>query len=87
MSSPRARSSRSFDCSSSSRTTSRRALRVLWNVSEVKNMDHMFYGAEDFNQPLNNWKVSKCRRQFRGKVGSDGFEKVLIGTRGAREDQ
>ena len=28
---------------------------------------------------------SKCRRQFRGKVGSDGFEKVLIGTRGARE--
>ena len=27
----------------------------------------------------------KCRRQFRGKVGSDGFEKVLIGMRGARE--
>ena len=27
----------------------------------------------------------QCRRQFRGKVGSDGFEKVLIGTRGARE--
>jgi len=26
-----------------------------------------------------------CRRQFRGNVGSDGFEKVLIGTRGARE--
>jgi hypothetical protein len=23
--------------------------------------------------------------QFRGKVGSDGFEKVLIGTRGAKE--
>ena len=30
-------------------------------------------------------KVAQCRRQFRGKVGSDGFEKVLIGTRGARE--
>ena len=29
--------------------------------------------------------ASKCRRQFRGKVGSNGFEKVLIGTRGARE--
>ena len=28
---------------------------------------------------------SYCRRQFRGKVGSNGFEKVLIGTRGARE--
>ena len=27
----------------------------------------------------------QCRRQFRGKVGSDGFEKVLIGMRGARE--
>ena len=25
----------------------------------------------------------KCRRQFLGKVGSHGFEKVLIGTRGA----
>jgi len=24
-------------------------------------------------------------QQFRGKVGSDGFEKALIGTRGARE--
>ena len=31
---------------------------------------------------ISNWDVSK---QFRGKVGSDGFEKVLIGTRGARE--
>ena len=30
-------------------------------------------------------KRSECRRQFRGKVGSDGFKKVLIGTRGARE--
>ena len=30
-------------------------------------------------------KVTQCRRQFRGKVGSDGFEKVLIGTRGARQ--
>ena len=25
------------------------------------------------------------RRQFRGSIGSDGFEKVLIGTRGPRE--
>ena len=29
--------------------------------------------------------LHRDRRQFRGKVGSDGFEKVLIGTRGARE--
>ena len=30
-----------------------------WDVSNVKNMDHMFYGARSFNQALNNWNVSK----------------------------
>ena len=29
--------------------------------------------------------LHRDRRQFRGSIGSDGFEKVLIGTRGARE--
>ena len=29
--------------------------------------------------------LHRDRRQFRGSMGSDGFEKVLIGTRGARE--
>ena len=29
--------------------------------------------------------IRRVAREFRGKVGSDGFEKVLIGTRGARE--
>ena len=43
-----------------------------WDVSNVKNMKEMFMDASSFN-----------RRQFRGKVDSDGFEKVLIGTRGA----
>jgi len=30
-------------------------------------------------------EISKCRRQFRGNMGSGGFEKVLIGTLGPRE--
>ena len=29
-----------------------------WDVSNVRNMTHMFYRAEKFNQPLNNWNVS-----------------------------
>ena len=29
--------------------------------------------------------LHRDRRQFRGSIGSDGFGKVLIGTRGARE--
>ena len=31
-----------------------------WNVSNVKNMDSMFAGAESFNQPLNDWNVSNA---------------------------
>lgn len=30
-----------------------------WNVSNVKNMEGMLYGAEIFNQPLDKWNVSK----------------------------
>ena len=53
-----------------------------WDVSNVTDMSSLFENAgtkrtTSFNQPLNNWNVSK--------VGSDGFEKALIGTRGARE--
>ncbi|WP_086251424.1 DarT ssDNA thymidine ADP-ribosyltransferase family protein [Campylobacter devanensis] len=29
-----------------------------WDVSSVTNMHMMFYGCENFNQPLNNWDVS-----------------------------
>jgi surface protein len=29
-----------------------------WDVSNVTNMDNMFYNASSFNQPLNNWNVS-----------------------------
>ena len=31
--------------------------------------------------------LHRDRRQFRGSIGSDGFGKVLIGTRGARDEK
>ncbi|WP_369608050.1 BspA family leucine-rich repeat surface protein, partial [Helicobacter trogontum] len=31
-----------------------------WNVGNVKDMSHMFLGAESFNQSLNNWNVSNA---------------------------
>jgi surface protein len=30
-----------------------------WNVSNVTNMEAMFYGTTLFNQPLYNWNVSQ----------------------------
>ena len=30
-----------------------------WDVSNVTNMTHMFYGCKKFNQDLSNWDVSK----------------------------
>ena len=29
-----------------------------WDVSKVKDMSLMFYGAKNFNQPLDNWDLS-----------------------------
>ena len=29
-----------------------------WDVSNVTNMEYMFYYCKNFNQPLNNWDVS-----------------------------
>jgi len=45
---------------------------------------------ECYTAPPERWaslarRPPKCRRQFRGSMGSDGFEKVLIGTLGPRE--
>ena len=33
-----------------------------WDVSKVTDMRWMFVNARSFNQPLNNWNVSKLRR-------------------------
>ena len=30
----------------------------MWNVSNVRYMNAIFYGAQSFNQPLNMWNVS-----------------------------
>ena len=32
-----------------------------WDVSNVVNMNSMFYKCESFNQPLNNWDVSNVK--------------------------
>lgn len=32
-----------------------------WDVSSVTNMRYLFYGATNFNEPLNNWNVSNVR--------------------------
>ncbi|WP_086253431.1 DarT ssDNA thymidine ADP-ribosyltransferase family protein [Campylobacter sp. P091] len=40
-----------------------------WDVSSVTNMHMMFYGCENFNQPLNNWDVSSVT-DMSGMFGS-----------------
>ncbi|WP_230453473.1 DUF285 domain-containing protein [Mycoplasma capricolum] len=30
----------------------------MWNTSNVTNMEYMFYGAKNFNQPIGNWNTS-----------------------------
>ena len=32
-----------------------------WNVSNVKNMSHMFHDVESFNQPIGDWDVSNVK--------------------------
>ena len=45
-----------------------------WDVSNVKNMDRLFYKATSFNQPLNNWNVSNVtnmQEMFREAVSCE----------------
>ena len=44
---------------SSSRTNEQFAGIENWDVSNVKDMSGMFCFAENFNQPLNNWDLSR----------------------------
>ena len=32
-----------------------------WDVSNVTNMERMFYGCKSFNQDISNWNVSKVK--------------------------
>ena len=51
-------------CYNSNPRAKREVIRLFgkienWDVSNVTNMSSLFYGARSFNQPLNNWNVSK----------------------------
>ena len=60
-------------------------------TSEEKrtNSNSAHFMSHDWNVSFREFLVPcsqvKCRRQFRGSMGSGGFEKVLIGTLGPRE--
>ena len=48
-----------------------------WNVSNVTDMDNMFYGATKFNQPLNNWDVSNVTDMSWMFYGATKFNQPL----------
>jgi surface protein len=35
---------------------------MIWDVSNVENMEAMFSGCTNFNQPLNKWDTSNAER-------------------------
>ena len=35
-----------------------------WDVSNVEDMDYMFYRCKKFNSNLNNWDVSKVKKMY-----------------------
>ncbi|GAB6073691.1 BspA family leucine-rich repeat surface protein [Nautilia lithotrophica] len=49
----------------------------LWDVSNVKNMSHMFDGATNFNQPLNDWNVSSVTNMSHMFDGATNFNQPL----------
>ncbi|WP_086229175.1 BspA family leucine-rich repeat surface protein [Campylobacter devanensis] len=48
-----------------------------WDVSSVTNMRWMFYGCENFNQPLNNWDVSSVTNINEMFYGCENFNQPL----------
>lgn len=51
----------------------------LWNVSNVTNMQCMFYNCENFNQDLSQWAVIKVEDMSRMFWGCEKFNKDLSG--------
>lgn len=48
-----------------------------WDVSNVTNMNDMFYGATNFNQPLDNWDVSSVTNMSGMFSGAEEFNQPL----------
>ena len=48
-----------------------------WNVSNVENMNRMFYGCERFNSDISNWDVSKVKSMNYMFYGCRNFEAIL----------
>lgn len=48
-----------------------------WDVSNVTNMNHMFYGCECFNSDISNWDVSKVENMNYMFYGCRNFEAIL----------
>ena len=50
---------------------------IYWNVSNVRNMSSMFWGAKSFNQPIGNWDVSKVRNMSSMFYGANSFNQPI----------
>ena len=48
-----------------------------WDVSNVTNMEGMFWNATSFNQPLNNWNVSNVTNMNFMFEGAESFNQPL----------
>jgi len=47
------------------------------DLSQVTNMSEMFYGASNFNSPVNNWDVSNVTNMYRLFAGATSFNQPL----------
>ncbi|WP_322740593.1 BspA family leucine-rich repeat surface protein [Mycoplasma mycoides] len=46
-----------------------------WDVSNIKDMSYMFYGAEKFNQPIGKWNTSNVEDMSYMFNGATSFDK------------
>ena len=60
--------------------------RFLAAVSNVENMGEMFAGATSFNQPLNDWNVSKVTDMIGMFMDANSLPRTVNGT-GHRVDE
>ncbi|WP_434324818.1 BspA family leucine-rich repeat surface protein [Mycoplasma capricolum] len=48
-----------------------------WDTSNVTDMEYMFYGAENFNQPIGNWDVSNVIDMTKMFAGATNFNQDI----------